>query len=83
MEPSASLTNVRMFDAHANCHKVVGISLETFTEHHAQQICYSHLTILTAGEVLVYKDLESDFEDIRKTEPFVKSTGEQALESSF
>jgi hypothetical protein len=83
MDHRSGLINVKLFDQQAGCKKVVGLSLESLLDYHAQVICFSHLSIITAGDVFIYKDLENDFEDIKQTEPFVMSHGGQALESSF
>ena len=47
------------------------MSAATLSDYSAQQISFSHLTILTAGEIFAYMDLENDFDDINSTQPVV------------
>lgn len=75
MDSRTGLYNVRQFDQHAGCQKVVGLSNATLCDHSGQQICFSHLTIFTAGDIFMYKGLEGDFENIKDTDPFVISKG--------
>jgi len=58
-----------LFDRASGLKNVIGLSLATKSDFNAQDIIFSHLTIISAGDVLMYKDLETDFVDITHTEP--------------
>ena len=64
-----------MFDRTAGLKNVIGLSLATKTDFNPQEIVFSHLTVITAGDVFMYKDLETDFIDITQTEPLCVSKG--------